>query len=55
MPLGKRIVMGGMSDDPNWITMVGIVGDMRHFGLDVDPKPEMYVPFAQSGILRRFL
>jgi putative ABC transport system permease protein len=47
--LGKRIVMGGMSDDPKWITIVGIVGDMRHFGLDIDPKPEMYVPFAQSG------
>ena len=47
--LGKRIVMGGMSDDPKWITIVGIVGDMRHFGLDIDPKPEMYVPFAQSA------
>jgi ABC-type antimicrobial peptide transport system permease subunit len=38
-----------MSDEPKWITIVGIVGDMRHFGLDIDPKPEMYVPFAQSG------
>jgi putative ABC transport system permease protein len=47
--LGKRIVMGSMSDDPKWITIVGIVGDMRHFGLDVDPRPEMYVPFAQSA------
>lgn len=47
--VGKRIVMGGMSDKPNWITIVGIVGDMRHFGLDVDPKPEMYVPFAQDS------
>jgi putative ABC transport system permease protein len=47
--LGKRIVMGGMSDNPKWITIVGIVGDMRHFGLDIDPKPEMYVPFAQSA------
>jgi putative ABC transport system permease protein len=46
--VGKRIVMGGMSDKPIWITVVGIVGDMRHFGLDVDPKPEMYVPFAQD-------
>ncbi len=46
--LGKRIVMGGMSDNPKWITIVGVVGDMRHFGLDVDPKPEMYVPFAQN-------
>jgi putative ABC transport system permease protein len=48
--LGKRIVMGSMSADPKWITIVGIIGDMRHFGLDVDPKPEMYVPFAQSVI-----
>jgi putative ABC transport system permease protein len=47
--LGKRIVMGGMSDHPKWITIVGVVGDMRHFGLDVAPKPEMYVPFAQSA------
>src|SRR5947207_4332877 len=47
--LGKRIVMGGMSDDPKWITIVGVVGDIRHFGLDIDPKPEMYVPFAQDS------
>ena len=46
--LGKRIVMGGMSEHPNWITIVGVVGDVRHFGLDIDPKPEMYVPFAQD-------
>ncbi|MFZ0918160.1 MAG: FtsX-like permease family protein, partial [Candidatus Udaeobacter sp.] len=47
--LGKRIVMGGMSEHPNWITIVGVVGDVRHFGLDVDPKPEMYAPFAQAA------
>ncbi len=47
--LGKRIVMGGISDNPKWITIVGIVGDIRHFGLDIDPKPEMYVPFAQDA------
>jgi predicted permease len=46
--LGKRIVMGGMSEHPNWITIVGVVGDVRHFGLDIDPKPEMYIPFAQD-------
>src|SRR6476620_6989881 len=40
--------MGGMSPDPKWITIVGIVGDIRHAALDVEPKPEMYVPFAQD-------
>ncbi len=46
--VGKRIVMGGMSPDPKWITIVGIVGDIRHAALDSEPKPEMYVPFAQD-------
>jgi ABC-type antimicrobial peptide transport system permease subunit len=40
--------MGGTSPDPKWITIVGIVGDIRHAALDVEPKPEMYVPFAQD-------
>jgi putative ABC transport system permease protein len=47
--LGKRITFDDPKKNPKWITIVGIVGDIRHFGLDVDPKPEMYVPFAQSA------
>jgi putative ABC transport system permease protein len=47
-PVGKRIVMGGMSTNPTWITIVGIVGDIKHTGFDAEPKPEMYVPFAQD-------
>src|SRR5207237_10864317 len=35
--------------DPKWSTMVGVVGDIGDFGLDIDPKPEMYVPFAQDS------
>lgn len=46
--LGKRITFDNVNKNPRWITIVGVVGDIRHFGLDVDPKPEMYVPFAQQ-------
>jgi putative ABC transport system permease protein len=46
--VGKRIVMGGMSPNPTWITIVGIVGDIKHTGIEAEPKPEMYVPFAQD-------
>jgi putative ABC transport system permease protein len=46
--LGKRITFSNPKKNPKWITIVGVVGDIRHFGLDVDPKPEMYVPFAQE-------
>jgi putative ABC transport system permease protein len=46
--LGKRITFDDPKKNPKWITIVGIVGDIHHFGLDIDPKPEMYVPFAQE-------
>src|SRR5215813_12803452 len=47
--LGKRITFDDPKKNPKWIAVVGIVGDIRHFGLDLDPKPEMYVPFDQSA------
>jgi putative ABC transport system permease protein len=30
-----------------WITIVGVVGDMRHRGLDLETKPEYYQPHNQ--------
>jgi len=46
--VSKRITFDNPKKNPKWITIVGVIGDMRHFGLDVEPKPEMYVPFAQE-------
>jgi putative ABC transport system permease protein len=47
--VGKRITFDNPKKNPKWSTIVGVVGDIRHFGLDIDPKPEMYVPFAQES------
>jgi putative ABC transport system permease protein len=44
-PLGKRIRLGG-AEDP-LLTIVGIVGDVRHLGLDDAPQMQAYVPHAQ--------
>jgi putative ABC transport system permease protein len=46
--VGKRITF----DDPRkpdvkWHTVVGLVGDMRHRGLDLEPKPEYYLAHNQ--------
>lgn len=44
-PIGKRVSRDGGDD---WATVVGIVGDVREFGLDHPPSPEFYGAQAQG-------
>jgi putative ABC transport system permease protein len=47
--LGKRITFNDpRKPDVKWLTIVGLVGDMRHRGLDLDPKPEYYLAHNQT-------
>jgi putative ABC transport system permease protein len=43
--VGKRFKLG-VPDAP-WITIVGIVADVRQMGMDVPVKAEMYLPYRQ--------
>ncbi|HKP86337.1 MAG TPA: ABC transporter permease [Blastocatellia bacterium] len=43
-PIGRRIKV---LFSP-WLTVVGVVGDMRHAGLDARPNPEMYMSYLQE-------
>jgi putative ABC transport system permease protein len=45
-PLGKR-VKGGFEQNAQWLTIVGVVGDVRQLRLTRDPEPEVFVPFPQ--------
>jgi len=44
-PIGERLHFDG----PTWRTVVGVVGDVRHEGLDGEPGPEMYMPVDQAA------
>lgn len=43
-PVGKRVLLVGQND---WREVVGVVRDVRHWGLDRPVNPEMYFPLPQ--------
>jgi predicted permease len=49
--LGRRVRLG---DHADWLTVVGVVADIRQMGLDREVQPMIYVPFQQetSGLVR---
>ena len=49
-PLGRhiRLPQGGDKVGP-WSTIVGVIGDVRGYGLDAPYREEMYWPLAQTG------
>jgi predicted permease len=46
-PIGHTIEFGNMDGDLRLLTIVGIVGDVRYYGLDVPPRPTVYVNLFQ--------
>jgi predicted permease len=46
-PLGKRLKLGMADWGEPWLTVVGVVGSVRHAGLDSPPKVQVYWPFEQ--------
>jgi putative ABC transport system permease protein len=51
-PIGKRFKLGDPTDsDVPWVTIVGIVGDVRQMGVDEPVKAEMYFPYQQVGYM----
>jgi putative ABC transport system permease protein len=44
--LGKRISRD--DTNPKWATIVGVVADIKHRGLDTEAQPEYYLPHTQA-------
>jgi putative ABC transport system permease protein len=47
-PLGHRITLQGQLRDP--LLIVGVVGNVRDFGLDAQPTAEAYYPYLQNPL-----
>ncbi|HEV2488227.1 MAG TPA: ABC transporter permease [Candidatus Acidoferrales bacterium] len=52
-PIGKRFMFGHFNpsskNPPKWITVVGVVGDTKLYGLANPSRLEVYVPYRQSA------
>ncbi|HEY7113899.1 MAG TPA: ABC transporter permease [Thermoanaerobaculia bacterium] len=49
-PIGARFRWARDSGPPQWIEIVGLVSDVRHFGLSTGDLPAVYTPYAQFGL-----
>jgi predicted permease len=47
-PIGVRIRWAGDSGPPQWMTIIGVVADVKHLGLNQPTDPAVYTPFSQS-------
>ena len=43
-PIGRRLLLWGL-----WRQVVGVVGQVHHYGLDKQPEPTIYAPFEQMA------
>jgi putative ABC transport system permease protein len=46
--VGKRFKQGGPDSEDPWITIVGVVSDIKQMGAEAPVKAEMYMPYQQS-------
>lgn len=45
-PLGRRLKYARQDDAP-WLTVIGVVSDVRHYGPGEPARPEIYLPYRQ--------
>jgi predicted permease len=47
-PLGQHVRISNGNDKEPWSEVVGVVGDIRQHHLERNPRPALYVPYAQD-------
>ncbi len=47
-PIGKLIKAGDFESRSPWCSIVGVVADVKHSGLDSNARPHLYFPYTQK-------
>jgi len=53
-PIGQHVRTGPNPTGP-WTTIIGVIGDVRHGGLEEVPQPEMYISYLQGPPVSPFI
>ena len=53
-PVGRRVRIGSTADAP-WLTIVGVVGSVKHGSLEESPRPELYLTWRQGVVSSPFI
>jgi putative ABC transport system permease protein len=53
-PIGQRVRMGP-NPTGDWTTIIGVIGDIRHGGLEETPQPELYITYLQNPPVAPFI
>jgi len=48
-PVGRRLQLGDPDPTNPWVTIVGVVADVRYNGLERASEPTMYTPYEQTS------
>jgi putative ABC transport system permease protein len=53
-PIGQHVRTGPNPSGP-WTTIIGVIGDVRHGGLEEVPQPELYISYLQGPPVGPFI
>ncbi len=54
-PVGKRVRFGDINAEGPWDTVVGVVGQVKHYGLDANSRIALYWPASQRTTRTMFV